>query len=162
VTGSASCAASGAARVSKSGKAMRLMQPSLVSEPPLVIHAPCLSIWRPLVSRLLPIEHASQHAGMTTCTHAAKQSCDVAHAERWPSGRRRTPGKCVWVKSSSRVRIPPAPPTISSNVIPECPKRLGIQPFSAFSSALLFCICSYASRAQCGEKCGDRSSADNG
>ena len=31
-------------------------------------------------------------------------------AERWPSGRRRTPGKCVWVKSSSRVRIPPAPP----------------------------------------------------
>ena len=32
-------------------------------------------------------------------------------AERWPSGRRRTPGKCVWVKSSSRVRIPPAPPT---------------------------------------------------
>ena len=26
--------------------------------------------------------------------------------ERWPSGRRRTPGKCVYAKSVSRVRIP--------------------------------------------------------
>ena len=32
------------------------------------------------------------------------------HAERWPSGRRRTPGKCVYVTSVSWVRIPPAPP----------------------------------------------------
>src|SRR5581483_8913582 len=30
--------------------------------------------------------------------------------EGWPSGRRRTPGKCVDVNSVSRVRIPPPPP----------------------------------------------------
>ena len=30
--------------------------------------------------------------------------------ERWPSGRRRTPAKGVWVKSPSRVRIPLSPP----------------------------------------------------
>ena len=30
--------------------------------------------------------------------------------ERCPSGRRSTPGKCVWVDSPSRVRIPPSPP----------------------------------------------------
>ena len=28
------------------------------------------------------------------------------YLERWPSGRRRTPGKCVYAKSVSRVRIP--------------------------------------------------------
>ena len=28
----------------------------------------------------------------------------------WPSGRRRAPGKCVYVKSVSWVRIPPPPP----------------------------------------------------
>ncbi len=32
--------------------------------------------------------------------------------ERCPSGRRSTPGKCVWVNSSSRVRIPPSPPLL--------------------------------------------------
>ena len=31
-------------------------------------------------------------------------------SERWPSGRRRTPAKGVWVKSPSRVRIPLSPP----------------------------------------------------
>ena len=31
--------------------------------------------------------------------------------ERWPSGRRRAPAKGVWVKSPSRVRIPPSPPS---------------------------------------------------
>jgi hypothetical protein len=30
--------------------------------------------------------------------------------ESWPSGRRRTPAKGVWVKSPSRVRIPHSPP----------------------------------------------------
>ena len=34
-----------------------------------------------------------------------------APTERWPSGRRRTPGKCVY-GNVSRVRIPPSPPTI--------------------------------------------------
>ena len=29
--------------------------------------------------------------------------------ERWPSGRRRTPGKCVSAESASRVRIPISP-----------------------------------------------------
>lgn len=29
--------------------------------------------------------------------------------ERWPSGRRRTPGKCVGAESASRVRIPLSP-----------------------------------------------------
>ena len=28
----------------------------------------------------------------------------------WLSGRKRTPGKCVYVNSVSRVRIPPSPP----------------------------------------------------
>ena len=35
--------------------------------------------------------------------------------ERWPSGRRRSPAKGVWVKSSSRVRIPPSPPITDIN-----------------------------------------------
>ncbi len=39
-------------------------------------------------------------------------SAQEIHAEQWPSGRRRTPGKCVYVKSVSWVRIPPAPPII--------------------------------------------------
>src|SRR5277367_1466209 len=34
--------------------------------------------------------------------------------ERWPSGRRRAPAKGVWVKSPSRVRIPPSPPYLTS------------------------------------------------
>ncbi len=33
--------------------------------------------------------------------------------ERWPSGRRRTPGKCVYGNPVSRVRIPPSPPDSS-------------------------------------------------
>src|SRR5580704_19773507 len=35
-------------------------------------------------------------------------------AERWPSGRRRTPAKGVRVKSPSRVRIPSLPPDLLS------------------------------------------------
>ena len=35
-----------------------------------------------------------------------------APTERWPSGRRRTPGKCVY-GNVSRVRIPPSPPLIT-------------------------------------------------
>jgi hypothetical protein len=34
----------------------------------------------------------------------------MSRPERWPSGRRRAPAKGVWVKSPSRVRIPPSPP----------------------------------------------------
>jgi hypothetical protein len=34
----------------------------------------------------------------------------MSYPERWPSGRRRAPAKGVWVKSPSRVRIPPSPP----------------------------------------------------
>ena len=37
---------------------------------------------------------------------------DLRPSERWPSGRRRTPAKGVWVKSPSRVRIPLSPPII--------------------------------------------------
>ena len=33
-------------------------------------------------------------------------------SESWPSGRRRTPGKCVYAKSVSRVRIPHSPPIV--------------------------------------------------
>ena len=33
--------------------------------------------------------------------------------ERWPSGRRRTPGKCVTAKSGSWVRIPFSPPSLA-------------------------------------------------
>ena len=35
--------------------------------------------------------------------------------DRWPSGRRRAPGKCVYVKSVSWVRIPPHPPSTPIN-----------------------------------------------
>ena len=35
-----------------------------------------------------------------------------APTERWPSGRRRTPGKCVY-GNVSRVRIPPSPPFLN-------------------------------------------------
>ena len=55
----------------------------------------------------------AQAAMRQRATNALKQRSDSAqgsHAERWPSGRRRTPGKCVYVKSVSWVRIPPAPP----------------------------------------------------
>ena len=38
--------------------------------------------------------------------------------ERWPSGRRRSPAKGVWVKSPSRVRIPLSPPADSRNMRP--------------------------------------------
>ena len=33
---------------------------------------------------------------------------------KWLSGRKRTPGKCVYVNSVSRVRIPPSPPLFLS------------------------------------------------
>ena len=39
----------------------------------------------------------------------------------WPSGRRRAPGKCVYVKSVSWVRIPPHPPAYR---LPPCPTIL--------------------------------------
>ena len=35
-----------------------------------------------------------------------------APTETWPSGRRRSPAKGVWVKSPSRVRIPSSPPSL--------------------------------------------------
>jgi hypothetical protein len=38
-------------------------------------------------------------------------------AERWPSGRRRTPAKGVRVKSPSRVRIPLSPPVLGVGFI---------------------------------------------
>ena len=38
-------------------------------------------------------------------------------AERCPSGLRSTPGKCVWVHSPSRVRIPPSPPVTVRNFL---------------------------------------------
>ena len=41
-------------------------------------------------------------------------SCPV---ERCPSGLRSTPGKCVYVNSVPRVRIPPSPPYKSSNLL---------------------------------------------
>ena len=41
---------------------------------------------------------------------ALAQHADKAAVERWPSGRRRSPAKGVWVKSPSRVRIPSSPP----------------------------------------------------
>ena len=39
-----------------------------------------------------------------------------APTERWPSGRRRTPGKCVY-GNVSRVRIPPSPPTLRRGAV---------------------------------------------
>ncbi len=48
----------------------------------------------------------------------SRPSCPKRHAEQWPSGRRRTPGKCVYVKSVSRVRIPPAPPPGFGGAVP--------------------------------------------
>jgi hypothetical protein len=63
----------------------------------------------------------------------------------WPSGRRRAPGKCVYVKSVSWVRIPPHPPYQAPKILfslgnflgahsipPSIPPPLaGIPPFSA-------------------------------
>ncbi len=40
--------------------------------------------------------------------------------ERWPSGLRRTPGKCVYAKHVPRVRIPLSPPKL------KCPPCVGI------------------------------------
>src|SRR5687767_15920759 len=44
--------------------------------------------------------------------------------ESWPSGRRRTPAKGVWVKSPSRVRIPLSPP-VSSDALPRASDETG-------------------------------------
>ena len=54
--------------------------------------------------------------------------CQIRHAERWPSGRRRTPGKCVYGNPVSRVRIPPAPPINKSSIRNE-KKREGTAQF---------------------------------
>ena len=45
-------------------------------------------------------------------TNACGAECTPLDApmETWPSGRRRSPAKGVWVKSPSRVRIPSSPP----------------------------------------------------
>lgn len=43
--------------------------------------------------------------------HSANQANNQAGPERWPSGRRRSPAKGVYVKSVSRVRIPSSPPS---------------------------------------------------
>ena len=42
------------------------------------------------------------------------QANNQAGPERWPSGRRRSPAKGVYVKSVSRVRIPSSPPSLRS------------------------------------------------
>lgn len=47
--------------------------------------------------------------------HSPHQANNQAAPERWPSGRRRSPAKGVYVKSVSRVRIPSSPP--SSNFL---------------------------------------------
>ena len=46
--------------------------------------------------------------------------------ERWPSGRRRSPAKGVWVNSPSRVRIPPSPPELLKG--PLVPLRVWVDP----------------------------------
>ena len=38
---------------------------------------------------------------------------DLFLRERWPSGRRRSPAKRVYLTRVSRVRIPPSPPKFS-------------------------------------------------
>ena len=46
-----------------------------------------------------------------------------APTERWPSGRRRTPGKCVY-GNVSRVRIPPSPPFLNCGKFNNLSKNL--------------------------------------
>ena len=70
--------------------------------------------------------------------------------ERWPSGRRRSPAKGVWVKSSSRVRIPPSPPITVINQLlnlknsirttKRIKKILLLIPFSYHQSHLVFSL----------------------
>ena len=44
----------------------------------------------------------------------AEKVFEISSLERCPSGLRSTPGKCVYVKSVPRVRIPPSPPVLES------------------------------------------------
>ena len=55
-------------------------------------------------------------------------------AERWPSGRRRSPAKGVYPNPVSRVRIPPSPPlfTYTVNNGGETEKRLIFKRFFSF------------------------------
>jgi hypothetical protein len=81
---------------------------------------PARSAWE---ADRLPLHHTRLSGGRTAteCPRRSSAGLDArtadaisadlpAGAERWPSGRRRTPGKCVYGKTVSRVRIPPAPP----------------------------------------------------
>ena len=58
-------------------------------------------------------------------TEGSKRTHKRFSKDGWPSGRRRAPGKCVYVKSVSWVRIPPHPPDFRRELVP-CLKMAGI------------------------------------
>jgi hypothetical protein len=66
---------------------------------------------------------------MTEHLHSLPFSFNLTHQiyelERWPSGLRRTPGKCVYVNSVPRVRIPLSPPVLKRVMV------VDIGPFAA-------------------------------
>ncbi len=62
-------------------------------------------------------------AGGEKALHSANQANNQAGPERWPSGRRRSPAKGVYVKSVSRVRIPSSPPL---SLVGSLPQRIAL------------------------------------
>lgn len=67
----------------------------------------------------MPQEAGENGAGGEKALHSANQANNQAGPERWPSGRRRSPAKGVYVKSVSRVRIPSSPPLSPVGTIPQ-------------------------------------------
>ena len=89
----------------------------------------------------MPCEAIRSPLGGRACRKSRSGSAAAARqkraTEQWPSGRRRTPGKCVYGKTVSRVRIPPAPPQSAQEPEPSglgaccCPKRCAlVQPLA--------------------------------
>ena len=75
---------------------------------------PC-ALYTPWIWRLVRCSSALRLAPFSNLARRYRSGDAVlnsARTERWPSGRRRTPGKCVY-GNVSRVRIPPSPPFLN-------------------------------------------------
>src|SRR5690554_8142027 len=55
------------------------------------------------------VEHWSPKPGVGSSSLSSRALVEILLLESWPSGRRRTPGKCVNLTRVSRVRIPHSP-----------------------------------------------------
>ena len=99
-------------------------QPSVIPAPnPLGSRPRISSRWWPYRSpRDEPVSTPSGPEGSSGrsgfgCRGAADTPPPPDPLERCPSGRRSTPGKCVWVNRPSRVRIPPSPPLMQYKLL---------------------------------------------